>query len=152
MNPPVYQMVFTEPSIAVKKPLHPHFSRFFFIISVESGCRILRQTAICFHHCTITDLSQYSQVPPGGHKALPYVMIRGLRSSSCFATAPSRFFFLTGSRACGACGGWRPPCGGSFRPSPDRRWCPGAGSCGCPDSAGPAFPRRSCRRARRWGS
>ena len=48
MNPPVYQMVFTNLSIAVKKPLHHHFSRFFFIITVESGCQIpiSRQTAI----------------------------------------------------------------------------------------------------------
>ena len=47
-NPSVYQMVFTEPSIAVKKPLYHHFSRLFFIITMESGCQIpiFRQTAI----------------------------------------------------------------------------------------------------------
>ncbi|MBQ1704896.1 MAG: hypothetical protein II028_03530, partial [Clostridia bacterium] len=56
-NPPVYQMVFTEPSIAVKKPLHHHFSRVFFIITAESGCQIpiFRQAAICFDHYTIAD-------------------------------------------------------------------------------------------------
>ncbi len=33
-------MPFTEPSIAVKRPLHRHFSRLFFIITVKSGCQI----------------------------------------------------------------------------------------------------------------
>ena len=33
-------MAFTEPLIAVKKPLHRHFSRLFFITTVKSGCQI----------------------------------------------------------------------------------------------------------------
>jgi hypothetical protein len=38
-NQPVYQMVFTEPSIAVKKPLHRHFSRLFFILVVDLNAK-----------------------------------------------------------------------------------------------------------------
>ena len=39
MNLPVYQMAFTEPSIAVKKPLHRHFSRLFFILVVDLNAK-----------------------------------------------------------------------------------------------------------------
>jgi len=82
-NPPVYQMVFTEPSIAVKKPLHHHFSRFFFIITVESGYQIpiFRQTAIYFIIVPLlTRVVNYptfkgkealpDEVPPSGHTSL----------------------------------------------------------------------------------